>query len=233
MKLDADDRSARGLPTMPDVQLALRQLTSGAVAASPAIDIFAEAGIDRPELTNLDDAFVDRVRSSPHPNLAIEALRIMLERRIRTVHPHNVVARQRFSDRLVAAMRRYTNNALTTAEIIAELVKLANAVNADSDRASELGLTEDELAFYDAVAANRSAKRILGDAVLAAIARDLVRAIRADVTVDWAVREQVQAKLRSKVKRLLARHGYPPDAEPRAIELVLQQTRTFAEEWSG
>jgi type I restriction enzyme, R subunit len=232
-KVDADDRSARGLPSTPDVELALRQLASEAVAAGKAIDIFAEAGLSPPDLTNLDEASVQRLRTSPHPNLAIEALRIALERQIRATHPHNLVAQDRFSKRLIDAMRKYTNNALTAAEIIAELMEVARSVNADTERARELGLNEDELAFYDAVATNGSAKRILGDAVLAAIARDLVRAIRADVTVDWTIREQVQAKLRSKVKRLLARYGYPPDAEPRATELVLEQTKTFAEEWAA
>jgi type I restriction enzyme R subunit len=231
-KLDADDRSARGLPNTPEVELALRQLASEAVAAGKAIDIFAEAGLDSPDLTSLGDADIERLCSSPHPNLAIEALRTALQRQIRITQPHNVVAQERFSKRLIEAMRRYTNNALTTAEIIAELVRLSREVNADSQRGRELRLSEDELAFYDAVATNGSAKRVLGDAILATIARDLVRAIRADVTVDWTVREQVQAKLRSKVKRLLARHGYPPDAEPRAIELVLEQTRSFAEEWA-
>jgi type I restriction enzyme R subunit len=232
-KLDAEERSARGLPNPPEVELALRQLASEAVAAGKAIDIFAAAGIDRPDLTSLDDAFIERLRANPHPNLAIEALRTMLERQIRATNPHNLVAQDRFSKRLIDAMRRYTNNALTTAQIIAELVQVAKDLSADSQRARDLRLNEDELAFYDAVATNGSAKRILGDEVLAAIARDLTRAIRADVTVDWTIREQVQAKLRSKVKRLLAKYGYPPDAEPRAIELVLEQTKTFAEEWTA
>ena len=232
-KLDAEERSARGLPNPPEVELALRQLASEAVAAGKAIDIFTAAGIDRPDLTSLDDAFIERLHASPHPNLAIEALRTMLERQIRATHPHNLVAQERFSKRLIDAMRRYTNNALTAAQIIAELVQVARDLSADSQRARELGLSEDELAFYDAVATNGSAKRVLGDEVLAAIARDLVRAIRADMTVDWTIREQVQAKLRSKVKRLLARYGYPPDAETRAVELVLKQTKTFAEEWAA
>jgi type I restriction enzyme R subunit len=232
-KFDAEERTARGLPNPPDVELALRQLAAGAVAAGEVMDIFAAAGIDRPDLTHLDEAFIERMLRSTRPNLAIEALRRMLERQIRATHPHNLVAQRRFSDWLLEAMRRYTNNALTTAEIITELVALANEIHADRDRARALGLDEDELAFYDAVATNESAVRELGTNRLAMIARDLVSSIRRDVTVDWAVREQARARLRSNVKRLLARYGYPPDAEQQAIVLLLEQTETFAEKWAA
>ncbi len=232
-KFDAEERSSRGLPNPPEVELALRQLAAGSVTAGEPMDVFAAAGIDKPDLSRLDEAFVQRMQGSTRPNLAIEALRRMLEKQIRATHPHNVVSQRTFSDRLLEAMRSYTNSALTSAEVISALVELANEVTADTDRARQLGLTEDELAFYDAVSTNESAVQELGENVLAKIARDLVRAVRADVTVDWAIREQVQAKLRSKVKRLLRWHNYPPDEEPRAVELVLEQTRTFAEEWSS
>lgn len=204
-KFDAEERDAKDLPNPASVELALRQLTSDAVAAGEPVDVFAAAGIERPDLSRLDEAFIERIRNSTRPNLAIEALRRMLERQIRATHPHNVVAQRTFSDRLLEAMRRYTNQALTAAEIVTELIALANDVSADAGRARELGLSEAELAFYDAVATNESAVRELGTDVLARIARDLVTAVRADVTVDWTVREQVQARLRSKVKRLLAR----------------------------
>jgi type I restriction enzyme, R subunit len=232
-KFDAEERAARGLPNPPEVELALRQLAANAVAAGRVMDIFAAAGIDKPDLTRLDEAFVERMRTSIRPNLAIEALRRLLEQQIRATHPHNLVAQRTFSERLLEAMRRYTNNALTTAEVITELVVLAKEVHADRDRARELGLDEDELAFYDAVATNESAVRELGANELAMIARELVRSIRRDVTIDWAVREQARARLRGKVKRLLARYGYPTDAEQQAVILVLQQTETFAEKWAA
>lgn len=232
-KFDAEERSARGLPNPPEVELALRQLAAGAVAAGAAMDIFAAAGLERPDLTRLDEDFIERMRNSTRPNLAIEALRRMLGKQIRATHPHNLVAQRKFSERLLEAMRRYTNNALSTAEIITELVAVAKEVNADLDRARELGLTEEELAFYDAVAKNESAVRELGADLLAVIARDLVRSIRQDVTVDWMVREQARARLRSNVKRLLSKYGYPPDAEQEAIVLVLKQTETFAEQWAA
>jgi type I restriction enzyme R subunit len=231
-KLDADERAARGQPSPLEVELALAELAKEAVAAGEPIDIFAAAGIEAPDLSRLDEALVTRIRNSPRPNLAIQALRRMLERQIRATHPHNLVAQRRFSERLLEAMRRYTNNALSAAEVIDELVRLAREVSTDKDRAQRLGLTEEELAFYDAVAGNESAVRQLGPDILAVIARELVSAIRADATVDWTIREQVQARLRSKIKRLLAKHGYPPDGEREAIEKVLRQTKPFAEQWA-
>lgn len=229
-KLDADSRDIRGLPNPPEVEYALKQLASSAIAAAEPIDIFDAAGLEQPDITNLDKAFVERMQKSARPNLAIEALRRMIERQIRSTHRNNVVKQRGFSEQLLQAMHRYTSRAISSAEVINELVDLAKEINADKDRAQRLGLDEDELAFYDAVATNESAVRELGDDVLARIARDLVRAIRTDpVSVDWTVREQVQAKLRSKVKRLLAKHGYPPDAELEAIRRVLEQTQAYAE----
>lgn len=153
---------------------------------------------------------------------------------MRKVTRHNVVRQESVSARLVELMRRYTNQHLTSAKIIAELVKMAREVSADANRGQRFDppLTEDELAFYDAVAQNETAVQEMGEGVLAAIARDLVKSVRKSVTVDWTSRDDVRARLRSTIKRLLALHGYPPDAAPTAIDLVLRQMETFAEEWS-
>ena len=153
---------------------------------------------------------------------------------MRTVTRHNVIRQQSFSDRLVNLMTRYTNQNLTAAEVIAELVAMASEVSADASRGTRFSppLSPDELAFYDAVAENESAVTEMGTGVLADIARDLVKSLRRDVTTDWVSRDDVRAKLRSTIKRLLARHGYPPDAQPAATELVIRQMETFAEEWS-
>ncbi|MGH3909079.1 MAG: type I restriction endonuclease subunit R [Pseudonocardiaceae bacterium] len=229
-KFAAEERAERGIASRAEVEMAIRQLTAGAVAVDEVVDIYQAAGIQKPDLSHLDEAFIERLRSSRHPNLALEALRRSIEREIVTVHPHNVVAQQTFSGKLLETMRRYTNSALSSAEVITALVDLAKEVSADRGRAAQMNLTEGELAFYDAVATNESAVTELGTDVLAQIARDLVAAVRKDRAVDWTVREQVQARLRSKVKRLLAKYGYPPDAEARAVELVLQQTATFAED---
>jgi type I restriction enzyme R subunit len=233
-KMDADDRRARGLPIPADVELYLRQLTAGAVEAGTVTDLYEAAGIPRPDLSHLDEAFIERMQQTRNPALAVEALRRLIEQEMRRVTRHNVVRQQSFSDRLVALMTRYTNQTLSAAQVIAELVAMAREVSADANRGQEFtpALTNDELAFYDAVAQNESAVTEMGSGVLADIARDLVKSLRRDVTTDWVSRDDVRAKLRSVIKRLLARYGYPPDAQPGATELVLRQMETFAEEWS-
>src|SRR6266851_832075 len=233
-KFDAEDRKARGLSVPADVELYLRQLTAGAVEAGGVTDIYAAAGIGRPDLSHLDEAFIKRMQEAKNPHLAIEALRRLVELEMRKVTKHNVVRQQSFSDRLRRLMTQYTNQHLTAAQIIAELVAIAKEVSTDADRGSQFRppLNGDELAFYDAVAQNESAVAEMGTGVLANIARDLVRVLRQDVTTDWVSRDDVRAKIRSTIKRLLARYGYPPDAQPGATELVLRQMETFAEEWS-
>jgi type I restriction enzyme R subunit len=229
-KWDAEERAERGISGPAEVELLVRQLTAGAIAVDDVVDIYAAAGLEKPDLSHLDEAFVTRLRNGRRPELSVEALRRAIEREIRAVHPHNMIRQQAFSDRLLETMRRYTNGALASAEIISVLVEMAKDVSADRGRAKELGLTEDELAFYDAVSSNESAVREMTTGALAEIAQDLVTAVRLDKAVDWSIREQVQARLRSKIKRLLARHGYPPDAEASAVELVLRQAETFAED---
>ena len=233
-KYDAEERRAAGLPIPADVALYLRQLMAGAIEAGGVTNIYEAAGIPRPDLSHLDDAFIRKVQEVRHPQLAIEALRRLVEREMRRVTRHNIVRQQSFADRLLELMGKYTNQHLTAAEIIAELVAVAREVSADANRGSQFSpaLTSDELAFYDAVAQNESAMSEMGAGMLAGIARDLVRSLRRDVTTDWVSRDDVRAKLRSTIKRLLARHGYPPDAQPAATELVIRQMETFADEWS-
>ncbi|MEV0590862.1 type I restriction endonuclease subunit R [Nonomuraea cavernae] len=233
-KYDAAERQANGQPVPADVELYLRQLTAGAVEAGGVTDLFEAAGMPRPNLAHLDEAFLSRMQQAKHPQLAIEALRRLIEQEMRKVTKHNVVRQRSFSDRLIALMTKYTNQHLTTAQIIAELVAMAREVSADADRGKRFtpALDTDELAFYDAVAQNDAAVDVLGDGVLADIARDLVKAMKRDITTDWVSRDDVRAKLRSTIKRLLAKHGYPPDMEPTATELVLNQMETFAQEWS-
>jgi type I restriction enzyme R subunit len=234
VKFDVADRYARGLPVPAEVALYLRQLTAGVIEAGGVTDIYEAAGIDPPDLSHLDEAYLEKLRASRTPNLAIEALRRAIEQNMRRVTRHNLVRQESFAARLAELMRRYTNQNLTSAEIIAELVAMAHEVTAESRRGERFDppLSRDELAFYDAVATNESAVTGMGEGVLAGIARDLVRSVRASITVDWASREDVRAKLRSTIKRLLALHGYPPDAAPEAIDKVLRQMETFAEHWS-
>jgi type I restriction enzyme R subunit len=228
-KLRAEERAESGLASRADVELAIRQLTARAVAVDEVVDIYEAAGIQRPDLSHLDEDFLRSLRGSQRPNLAIEALRRAIAREISAVHPHNVVKQEGFTDKLLKTMERYQVAGLSAAEIIEALVRLAKEISADRGRAAELGLSEDELAFYDAVAQNDSAKEILGDAVLAEIAKALVLELQ-DLPRDWHIRDQAQALVRSKVKRLLVKFGYPPDAQPSAVDLVLRQTRTYIEE---
>jgi type I restriction enzyme R subunit len=233
-KFDAEERRARGLSIPADVELYLRQLTADAIEAGGVTDIDQAAGIGRPNLSHLDEAFIKKMQDAQHPHLAIEALRRLVEQQMRVVSRHNIVRQQSFSDRLLSLLTRYTNQHLTAAEVIAELVAMAKEVSADANRGGQFSppLSTDELAFYDAVAENESAVTEMGTSVLAQIARDLVKSLRRDVTTDWVSRDDVRAKLRSTIKRLLAKHGYPPDAQPTATELVLRQMETFADEWS-
>ncbi|MCG5463442.1 type I restriction endonuclease subunit R [Micromonospora sp. MED01] len=233
-KFDVEDRRSRGLPIPAEVALYLRQLTAGVIEAGGVTDIYAAAGIDRPDLSHLDEAYLEQLRASKTPNLAIEALRRAIEMTMRKVTRHNIVRQEAFSARLLELMRRYTNQNLTSAEIIAQLVAMAKEVSAEAERGQQFSpaLTDDELAFYDAVAENESAVVVMGEGQLAAIARDLVKSVRRSITIDWTSRDDVRAKLRSTIKRLLAVHGYPPDAAEEAIRRVLLQTETFAEEWS-
>jgi type I restriction enzyme, R subunit len=234
VKFDAAERQADGKPIPADVELYLKQLTAGAIEAGDVTDLFTAAGLERPDLSHLDEAYVKRMQEAKNPALAIEALRRLVQQEMRKVTKHNVVRQQSFSDRLIALMRKYTNQNLTAAEIIAELVAMAKEVAADADRGNlfDPNLSIDELAFYDAVAAKDSVKALMGEGKLADIARDLVKAVQNSLSTDWTARDDVQAKLRSTIKRLLAKHGYPPDEEKDAIEKVIRQLETFADVWS-
>lgn len=233
-KLDAEERRTAGQPIPDEVEILLRQLTAATIEAGGVTDIYEAAGIERPDLSHLDEAYLARLLASKTPNLAIEALRRTIEQAMKQVTGHNLVRRRSFSDRLLDLMNSYRNQHLTAAEVLAALVDMAKEVNTESDRGRRFTppLSTDELAFYDAVTQNESAVRELGDDKLAAIARDLVVQVRSSVTIDWTIREDVRARMRSIIKRLLAKHGYPPDAAKEAIDLVVGQMETFAEDWA-
>lgn len=233
-KLDAMDREARGLPVARDVEMYLAQLTSSVVETGGVTDLFAEAGLEVADLTHLNDALVAQLQSSETPHLAAEALRRLIEKKMREVTRHNIVRRTTFSERLQDLMVQYMRQQYTSAELIAKLVEMAKEVMEDSRRGDKFEPPLDwrELAFYDAVADHGTAKSVMGDEVLAAIARELVTEVRSKLKPDWIAREPVRARLRSAIKRLLARHNYPPDQAPEAIDLVLKQMEHFANEWS-
>ncbi|WP_458244322.1 type I restriction endonuclease subunit R [Streptomyces sp. MAI_2237] len=234
-KYDAMEREARGLPIARDVELYLAQLTSSVVETSGVTDLFAEAGLETADLTHLNDALVAQLQNSETPHLAAEALRRLIERKMREVTRHNVVRRTTFSERLQDLMVRYMRQQYTSAELIAKLVEMAKEVMEDARRGEKFNPPLDwrELAFYDAVADHGTARELMGDEVLAGIARELVAEVRSKLKPDWIAREPVRARLRSAIKRLLVRNNYPPDREKAAIDLVIKQMEYFANEWSA
>ncbi|HPI18369.1 MAG TPA: DUF3387 domain-containing protein, partial [Mesotoga sp.] len=207
-------------------------IVSRAVSSDEVIDIFAAAGLRKPDISILSDEFLAEVKGMPHRNLAIELLRKLLEDDIRSRQRKNVVEARSFAEMLEQTIRRYQNRALETAEIIEELIRIAKEFRQSSNRGEDLGLTDDELAFYDALGINDSAVKILGDETLRAIARELTDTIRNSVTIDWKVRENVRARIRVMVKHILRKHGYPPDREPTATQTVLEQAEVLSESWS-
>ncbi len=230
-KLDVDARADQGLATAADQRRYIEQLNAAAVAADGVVDIYDAAGLSKPDLSHLDEEFVAQLKESRHPNLALEALRRSLVKEIRDSHPGNITRQRAFTERMQETMNRYHNGLITSAQTMDILVEFAREVSADRARATELGLTEDELAFYDAVAANPSALQ-MGDDVLRQIARHLYRLVSEDVTVDWRIKNQARDRIRAKVQFLLNYYGYPPDKAPDAIARVLKQTEAKAEEWS-
>lgn len=222
--------SGRGGSSGVDIDTAIGQLVNEAVAGDQVIDIYKLAGVETPELSILSDEFLDGLAAKERPNLQMSMLRQLIEDRIRTVSRSNVVQTRKFSEMLDEAVNRYNNRSLTSAQIINELVALAKQMRDDIQRSEALGLREDEIAFYDAVAQNESAVVELGDETLKAIARDLVRTIRDNWSIDWDVKESVRAKMRSAVRRILVRYDYPPDLEEEAVELVIEQAELFASE---
>ncbi|AVH96979.1 type I restriction endonuclease subunit R [Streptomyces sp. WAC00288] len=233
-KYDAEDRKARGLPVARDVELYLAQLTSSVVETGGVTDLLAEAGLETADLTHLNDALAAKLQNSETPHLAAEALRRLIEQKMREVTRHNIVRRTTFSERLQDLMVRYMRQQCTSAELIAKLVEMAKEVMEDARRGEKFEPPLDwrELAFYDAVADHGTARSVMGDEVLAGIARELVAEVRSKLKPDWIAREPVRARLRSAIKRLLARRNYPPDEAPEAIDLVLKQMEHFANEWS-
>jgi type I restriction enzyme R subunit len=211
-----------------EIDTAIGQLVNEAVAADEVVDIYKLAGVETPELSILSDEFLDSLADKEKPNLQMGLLRRLINDEIKTVRRTNIVQARRFSEQLEEAVNRYTNRSLSTAEIIAELVKLAKEMRDDHNRPQELGLRADEIAFYDAIVQNDAAVLEMGDATLRKMTHELVQAVRSSATIDWNLKDSVKATMRSKVRRLLAKYDYPPDHEEKAIELVLQQAELFA-----
>jgi type I restriction enzyme R subunit len=216
-----------------EIEFAIRQIVSKAVSSSEVIDIFAAAGLMKRVFSILSDEFLAEVRGMPQRNLAVEMLRKLLEGEIKTRGRKNIVQARSFAELLEAAIRKYQNRAIETSQVIEELIHLAREMREAAKRGEELGLTEDEVAFYDALEVNDSAVSVLGDETLRLIAQELVRSVRNNITIDWMVRENVRAQMRVIIKRILRKYGYPPDKQARATELVLEQAEVLCKDWSN
>jgi type I restriction enzyme, R subunit len=219
--------------TLPDTRAAVRQVISGAIVSDGVIDLFRAAGISDPNVGILSEEFLDRLGALPQKNLALETLRKLLDDMITSRERVNIVQSRDFRESLEAMLRRYTNRAITTAQVVDELIALARLMREEIERGRESGLTEEELAFYDALADSESARSVLQENKLRIIARELSERIRSKASIDWTQRETVRADMRRTVRRLLSKYGYPPDAQETATQLVIQQAELMAETVAG
>ena len=211
---------------------AVRQIISRALAPEGVVDIFAAVGVPKPDISILSDEFLAEVRDLPQRNLAVELLQKLLKGELASRRRKNVVQARSFAELLEQTLRRYQNRAVEAAQVIEELIQLARELREANARGERLGLSEDELAFHDALEANDSAVQVLGDETLHAIARELVETVRSSVTIDWTLRENVRANLRRLVKRILRKHGYPPDKQEKATRTVLEQVEVLSAGWA-
>lgn len=226
IKLITDDNRKK---TTSQLDAELNQLISKAISSDEVVDILSAVGISKPNIAILSDEFLDEVKGMKQKNLAVELLNRLLKGSIKTFSRRNLVQSKKFSELLEAAIRKYQNRTIETTQVIMELIELAKQINEAEKRGESTGLTPDELAFYDALADNESAKEIMGDEILKQIARDLTVLIKNNLTVDWAIRESVQAKMKMIIKRLLKKYGYPPDQSKAAVELVMEQTKIMCQ----
>jgi type I restriction enzyme, R subunit len=215
-----------------DVDYAINQILSKAVISDRVIDIFAAAGLDKPNISVLSDEFLAYVKEMPQKNLAFEALKKLLQDEIRIRFHKNIIQARSFQELLDKAIKAYTNKSIEASEVVQWLIEQAKKMQQQQREGAQLNLSEDEKAFYDALADNQSAKDVLGDKVLMAMARELVETIHRNVKVDWTMRESVQANLRIEIRKLLKRYKYPPDLQQKATDTVLEQAKEVAKDWA-
>ena len=222
-----------GKKSTAERELAIQQLVSRAVVSTEIVDIMKAAGLESPDISILSDEFLAEVREMDKPNLAIEALKKLIAGTVRAQAQRNVTQAKGFTERLEAAIARYHTNAITTAQVLEELIQIAKDIRAARARGEEAGLSDEEIAFYDALAENESARQMMGEPALRVIAHELVTIIRGNMTVDWMHRDSARANIRRLVKRLLRKYGYPPDLQDAAVQNVLQQAEALSAEWAA
>lgn len=226
IKLITDENRKK---TTKELDAELNQLISKSVVSDEVVDILEAVGLQKPNIAILSDEFLEHVRGLKQKNLAVELLRRLLQGKVKAVSRTSIVQSKKFSEMLEEAIRKYNNRTIETTQVIEELIQMAKEMNAAVKRGEDLGLIREELAFYDALASNESAKELMGDLMLKQIAHELTQAIKSNIKVDWTLRENVRAQMRITVKRLLKKYGYPPDLEKMAIDLVLQQAELMAQ----
>ncbi len=219
--------------TQEDLDTAIRQIVSRAISSDKVIDIFSAAGLKKPDISILSDEFLADIKKMPQRNLALELLQKLLNDDIKTRSKRNLVQSKSFSEMLENTIRRYQNRTIEATQVIMELIELARQMREAKSRGEKLGLNEEEEAFYDALEVNDSAVKILGDETLKTIARELVETIRHNTAIDWTVKESVRARLRTAVKRILRKHGYPPDKQEKATLTVIEQAELLCKDWAG
>ena len=217
--------------TFEEMDTAVKQLVSRAVAPDRVIDIFEAVGLNKPDISILSEEFLEEVRQLPYRNLAVELLRKLLTDEIKISFRKNVVKARSFAEMLEEVILKYVNRTSEAAQVIEELIRLAREMREAHQRGEKIGLNEDEIAFYDALEVNDSAVNVLGDKTLKTIAQELVKAVRSSVTIDWTVRDSVRARIRVIVKRILRKYGYPPDKQEKATETVLKQAEVLCQDW--
>jgi len=216
-----------------ELDLAVRQIVSRAISSDKVIDIFDAAGLKKPDISILSDEFLAEVKHLPQRNLAVELLQKLLNNELKIRSKKYLVQSRSFSEMLEATIRRYQNRTIEAAQVIAELIELAKQMREGQKRGEKLGLTDDEVAFYDALEVNDSAVKVLGEPTLKDIARELVAHVRRSVTIDWTLRESAQAQIRVLVRRILRKYGYPPDKQEKATQTVLEQAKLLCAEWAS
>jgi len=220
--------SDKPMLSQKEIDARVSQLLERSIISEEVIDVFDTLNIKRPEISILSEDFLNEVQEMKHKNLAVEMLKKLLEGDIKALERRNVVKSEKFSERLTKTLNRYRNQALTNAEVIEELIRMAHDFKRMREEESELGLSDDEIAFYDALTKEDTVKEFMEDDVLKQIAHELTEAIRRNITIDWSVRKSARASMRRVIKRLLAKYDYPPDQSPQAIITVMLQVEKMA-----
>ncbi|MGB3130840.1 MAG: DUF3387 domain-containing protein [Saprospiraceae bacterium] len=230
LKFIETGRLEKGKKSFSEIDLAIKQIVSNAIVSEDVVDIFDAAGIKKPDISILDERFLEDVQKMEHKNLAVELLKKLLRDEIKKKSNYNLIESKQFSDKLEEAINRYHNGQIDSVEFIEKwLVPLANEIREAEKRGQDLGLDFREYAFYTALEVNNSAVKIMGDEVLKHIAQELLKTVRNSTTIDWTIKESVQSALRRNIRRILRLHGYPPDLQEKAVETVIAQAKMLAE----